>query len=41
LKRIGADVVVEAAEEMGVIQPSSESMESDAGPLARLAQTGS
>jgi general secretion pathway protein A len=40
LKKIGADVVVEAAEEMGVIQPSG-SIETDAGPLARLAQTGS
>jgi len=41
LKKIGPDVVVEAAEEMGVFQPSSGSMESNAGPLARLAQTGS
>jgi hypothetical protein len=41
LKRIGADVVMEAAEEMGLIQPSSGSMESNAEPLARLAQTGS
>jgi general secretion pathway protein A len=41
LKKIGADVVVEAAEEMGLVQPSSGPMESHAGPLARLAQTGS
>jgi hypothetical protein len=32
---------VEAAEEMGLVQPSSGSMETNSGPLARLAQTGS
>ena len=40
-KRVGADLVMEAAEEMGLISPSSSAMQSDASPLAGLAQTGS
>jgi general secretion pathway protein A len=40
-KRVAADLVMEAAEEMGLISPSSSAMQSDASPLAGLAQTGS
>ena len=41
MKRVGADLVMEAAEEMGLIQLSSLALESDSGPLKGLAQTGS
>src|SRR5437763_1097796 len=39
LKKIGADAVVEAAEELGVIQRSFGSLESNAGSLSRLSLT--
>jgi general secretion pathway protein A len=41
LKKIGANFVIEAAEEMGLMQLSSEALNGDASPLAGMAQTGS
>jgi len=40
-KRIGADIVIEAAEEMGLMQLSSGTLDNNANPMAGLAQTGS
>lgn len=40
MKKIGADIVIEAAEEMGLMQLSSGALD-NASPMAGLAQTGS
>jgi hypothetical protein len=41
-KKLGADFVIEAAEEMGLEQPVSvEALESKANPLVGLAKTAS
>jgi general secretion pathway protein A len=40
-KRIGADIVIEAAEEMGLMQLSSGTLDNNASTMAGLAQTGS
>jgi general secretion pathway protein A len=40
-KKIGVDLVIEAGEEMGLIQLTSDAVESGPSPLAGLAQTGS
>jgi general secretion pathway protein A len=40
-RKIGADLVMEAAEEMGLVQVTEGTIESDAKPLAGWAQTGS
>lgn len=41
LKKIGSDCVLEAADEMGLMQLSSSTPGADASPMAGLAQTGS
>ncbi|HEY1939450.1 MAG TPA: AAA family ATPase [Candidatus Angelobacter sp.] len=41
IKKIGADLVIEAAEERGLIQLTSGTVENGPSPLAGLAQTGS
>ena len=41
LKKIGGDCVLEAADEMGLMQLSSGTMEGTASPMAGMAQTGS
>jgi general secretion pathway protein A len=41
LKKIGGDCVLEAAEEMGLMQLSSGTLEGTASPMAGLAQTSS
>jgi len=40
-KKIGADFVIEAAEEMGLMQLSPGTLENNASPMAGLASTGS
>ncbi|MGZ7074185.1 MAG: ExeA family protein, partial [Candidatus Angelobacter sp.] len=40
-KKVGADFVLEAAEEMGLEQPAPVTVESNANPLAGLAKTAS
>jgi general secretion pathway protein A len=41
LKKVGSDCVLEAADEMGLMQLSSETPGASANPMAGLAQTGS
>lgn len=41
VKRVGGDLVMEAADEGGLVSLSSAAMQSDTSPLAGLAQTGS
>jgi hypothetical protein len=41
LKKIGSDCVLEAADEMGLMQLSSATPDTAANPMAGLAQTGS
>ena len=41
MRKIGADLVIEAAEEMGLMQLSSGTLDNNASPMTGLAQTGS